>query len=49
MMVYFPSLIEEFRSKKEEVRRNVYDLQGRKVTNATKGIVIKDGKKMVNR
>ena len=36
-------------NEKPEIGNDVYDLQGRKVTNATKGIIIQNGKKIVKR
>ena len=36
-------------NEKPETGNDVYDLQGRKVTNATKGIIIQNGKKIVKR
>jgi hypothetical protein len=37
----------EVRSEKEEVRGNVYDLQGRRIANPAKGVYIKNGKKII--
>lgn len=39
--------IDEVRSKKEDVRGDIYDLSGRRVTHPTKGIYIVGGKKIV--
>lgn len=41
--------IDDVRSKKEDVKGDCYTLDGRKATATTKGIIIQNGKKKVNR
>ena len=39
--------INDVRSKKEDIRCDVYDLQGRRIENPTKGLYIRNGRKEV--
>ena len=42
-----PTAIEEIENEDGDVKDEIYDLQGRKVTTPTKGVYIKNGKKVV--